>query len=160
MKKILIYTLCLFLAGFTFQSCKNSDAKVKEDVENALKDRYSAVSVSVKDKEVTLTGSLQNQSERASAESVARGVKNVKSVINNITVQQATPTVQTTSDQTIKSSVETRLKAANYNDVKVQVVNGEVILTGDLDRSNLQNVMQIANETNEVKKVTNNLTLK
>lgn len=161
MKKMIFIMLTVFLAGITFQSCNsNNDAKVKQDVENALRARYNNVSVAVKDKVVTLTGSLDTQTERASAENVARTVTGVTSVVNNITVQEPTPTVNTNTDSTIKTSIENRYMTDGYKDVKVAVMNGEVVLTGDVMRANLQKVVQIANETSGVRKVTNNMTVK
>lgn len=160
MKKMIFIMLSVFLAGITLQSCQNNDTKVKQDVENALRARYSNVSVAVKDKVVTLTGSLETQTERSAAENVARTVSGVNSVVNNITVTEPTPTVTTNNDTTIRTSIENRYRTDGYNDVKVAVMNGEVVLTGDVTRANLQKVMQIANETSGVRKVTNNMSVK
>lgn len=160
MRKIVIYSLFLFLAGITFQSCKQSDEKLKAEIESAISSRYNSVSVAVNDGVVTLTGSLASQAERASAESVAKSIKNVKSVVNNITVQEPVPAVKTNSDDVIKSSLESLIHSAGYREVNVQVINGEVILSGNLPKNDLQKVMQMANETANVTKVTNNLTLK
>lgn len=160
MKKVLLYSAFLFLVGVVFQSCSNSDEKIKNDVENALSTRYNSVSVSVNDKVVTLTGSLMSQAERASAESVARSVNDVRSVVNNITVQEPTPTVTTTSDDVLRTSLESRIHADGFREVTVQVTNGEVVLSGNLPRNDLQRVMQMANETQGVTRVTNNLTLR
>lgn len=160
MKKIIFIMLSVFLVGITLQSCGNNDTKVKQDVENALRARYNNVSVSVNNKVVTLTGSLDTQTERTAAENVARSVNGVNSVVNNITVQEATPTVNTNNDTTIRTSIENRYRTDGYNDVRVSVMNGEVVLSGEVQRANLQRVMQIANETAGVRQVTNNITVK
>lgn len=160
MKKLIFIMMSVFLVGMTLQSCQDNDKKIKDEIENALKARYNTVSVAVKDKVVTLTGSLNSQTERAAAENVVRTIKGVNSVVNNITVEEPTPTVKTDTDTTIKTSIENRYKTDGYNDVKVAVVNGEVVLTGDVMRANLQKVMQIANETSGVRKVTNNMNVK
>lgn len=160
MKKMIFIMLSVFLAGITLQSCGNNDTKVKQDVENALRARYNNVSVAVNNKVVTLTGSLDTQTERAAAENVARAVNGVSSVVNNITVTEPTPTVTTNTDTTIKNSIENRYRTDGYNNVNVAVMNGEVVLTGEVPRNNLQTVMQIANETQGVRKVTNNMTLR
>ncbi len=161
MKKIMFFMVTLLMAGMTLQSCQDTDKRIKDDVDNALKARYSAVSTSVNDKVVTLTGTLESQTERSSAESVARSVKDVKSVVNNIMVNEPTPTVRVDTDGTIRTSLENQLRTAGHNDVKVEVMNnGEVVLSGEVKRADLQKVMQMANETPNVTKVTNNITLK
>lgn len=124
-----------------------------------IKGTYSDINASVKDGVVTLTGTLNSDAERNAVENTVRSIKNVKSVVNNITVKQPMPEVKVDTDATILSRITSQLNMDPYRDVKVQVINGEVILTGSLKRADLQKVMQIANEAN-AKKVTNNINLK
>lgn len=159
MKKGILYALCVVLVGLGFQSCKQNDQKLQTDVENMIKGTYSDINASVKDGVVTLTGTLNSDAERNAVENTVRSIKNVKSVVNNITVKQPMPEVKVDTDATILSRITSQLNMDPYRDVKVQVINGEVILTGSLKRADLQKVMQIANEAN-AKKVTNNINLK
>lgn len=163
MKKMLFIITCILISGMAMQSCKQSDENLKKDVDKAIQGRYnSTISTSVKDGVVTLTGTVESQQEKSSIESEVKAVKHVKTVVNNISVRESNITSQQpviNPDNTIKSSIESRLTTEGFKDVKVDVSNGEVILSGNLKRSDLTKVMQIANESNP-KKVTNNLKLK
>lgn len=161
MKKIILVITCVFLTGFAFQSCKQNDQKINTEVENVMKDAFPTIKSTAKDGVVTLSGTVETQQERTGAEQAARMVKNVKEVVNNIQVREAAPVAAPTinSDEVIKTDVKAKLEKGGYKDVKVEVTNGEVILTGDLQRSDLTKVMQIANES-KPRKVTNNLKLK
>jgi len=160
MKKTILIITCILLSGLAFQSCKQSDQKLNSEVEKVLKDRYQSISSSTKDGVVTLMGTVDSQQEKASAETSVRSVKNVKNVVNNIQVRMQEPAAPAVNpDTTIKTDITTKLETGGYKDVKVEVTNGEVILSGDLKRSDLTKVMQIANESNP-RKVTNNIKLK
>lgn len=154
----------MFLAvtAFGLQSCGPNNQKLQEDVNKALSGRFANVTATANDGVITLSGTLNTEAERSSAESVARSVNNVKSVINNISVNQPTPNPQVNQvnmDSTMKSAIDSRLSASGFNNVRVDVMDGEVILNGELNRADLQHVMQIANEQNP-RRVTNNLTLR
>lgn len=160
MKKIILIITCVFLAGFTFQSCKQNDQKINSEVENALKDVFPTITSSTKEGVVTLSGTVESQQEKTAAEQAVRMVKNVKEVVNNIQVREPAPAAPTiNSDEVIKTDIKAKLEKGGYKDVNVEVNSGEVILTGDLQRSDLTKVMQIANES-KPRKVTNNLKLK
>lgn len=160
---MLFIITCILISGIAMQSCKQNDENLKKDVDKAIQGRYnSTISTSVKDGVVTLTGTVESQQEKTSVESEVKAVKHVKTVVNNISVRESNITSQQpviNPDNTIKSSIESRLATEGFKDVKVDVSNGEVILSGNLKRSDLTKVMQIANESNP-KKVTNNLNLK
>ena len=144
--------------GLAFQSCNSTDQKVKNEVDRVI-GNHATVSASVNDKVVTLTGTVDSQQEKNAAENAARSVKDVRSVVNNITVRQSVMGMTVNSDQTLQSTIEARLNSEGYRDVRVSVNNGEVVLRGDVDRNDLSRVMQIANESNP-RRVTNNLNLR
>lgn len=161
MKKMLFIMSCIIITGLGMQSCKPNDAKVQSEVEKVLRTDYSTVTTSLKDGVATLNGTVQTQQEKTAAENAARSVKNVKSVVNNITVQQTaqpTQTVTVNSDETIRTNINKRLSDDGYKNITVSVSNGEVTLTGDLKRDDLSKVMQIANES-KPRRVINNLKL-
>lgn len=163
MKKILFIITCVLISGLSLQSCKKSDGSVKTDVDKVLQEQFSssAISSTVKDGVVTLAGVVESEAEKVSIENAVKNVKGIKNLNNNITVQEKviTPPEPVYNDAAIKSSIESKLTEQKFKTVKVEVKEGEVILTGDLKRADLTKVMQIANESNP-KKVTNNLNLK
>lgn len=159
MKKVIFYALALMVSGLSLQSCSTSDKDLQTNVQNELRKRTNQVTATVNNGVATLQGTVNTDAERFSVDSIARSVKNIKSVVNNTTVKAAAPVVQIDNDGTIRSSITSALTAAGYNTVLVEVKDGEVTLSGNLKRADLQKVMQIANEAN-VRKVTNNIDLK
>jgi len=159
MKKVIFYALALMISGLSLQSCKTSDKDLQSNVQNEIRKRTNQVTATVSNGVATLQGTVNSDAERFTVDSIARSVKNVKSVINNTTVKQAAPVMKIDADATIKSSISAALTAGGYNTVLVDVKDGEVTLSGNLKRAELQKVMQIANEAN-VRKVTNNIDLK
>lgn len=160
MKKIVLMITCVLLTSVAFQACKPNDQKLNTEVENALKERHPSVSSSTMEGVVTLTGMVESQQEKMAAGESARAVKNVKDVVNNIQVREPVPAAPVVNpDTTIRTDIMSKLEAGGYKGVKVEVNNGEVTLSGDVKRSDLTKVMQIANESNP-KKVTNNIKTK
>lgn len=160
MKKIALIITCVLLSSVAFQSCKQSDQSLNNDVEKVLKDNYPSISATTNDGVVTLTGTVDTPEAKNVVGESVRSVNNVKSVVNNIRVREMTPAAPVASpDATIKTDIVAKLQSAGFNDVQVEVNNGEVILSGNLNRSDLTRVMQIANEARP-SRVTNNLNLR
>ncbi len=155
MKKLFLLMASAVIMAVSFQACSSTDQKIRNEVKNVVTDDYSDISSSVKNGVVTLSGTVETQQERAAAETAARSVRNVKSVVNNIQVNNTAYNM----DNTMESTLSTRLNNAGYRDVKVDVREGEVVLSGDLDRNDLNRVMQIANESNP-RRVVNNMNLR
>lgn len=164
MKKMLFIIACVIMSGIALQSCKPSDTTIQRTVETELRNKsYGSVTSSVRNGIVTLTGQVENEQEKASIENTVKSLKDVKSVVSEIVVRPM-PTANTTTitvnpDETINTFITSRLNEGNYKNVKVEVKDGEVTLTGDLKRADLTKVMQIANEA-KAKKVNNKLNLK
>jgi len=160
MKKVLFVLTCVIMSGFMFQSCKHSDQDLQKNVNKVLSENnFSMISSTVKDGVATLVGTVESQEQKSEVENLVRNVKDVKSIVSNIIVKEVVPQVVINPDETIRSVVETKLTEAGFKDVKVEVKDGEVILTGDLKKGDLTKVMQMANEANP-KSVINRLNLK
>jgi osmotically-inducible protein OsmY len=116
----------------------------------------SMVNVETKDGVVTLTGTVDNEAAKGQAEQAAKGVANVKSVVNNLSVK---PPIVVSEDPKIKSAVEANLVKYNVKGVTANVSDGQVTLTGEIPRAKLQDAMKAANEAG-AKKVNNKLNIK
>lgn len=162
MKKILFIMFSVLIAGTMLQSCKKSDANLKNEVDKVLADQMeNAVVATVKDGVVTLTGTVPEESNKTTVANAVLAVKGVKSVVNNLVVP-AKPEImipQIPADDVIKTTVESGLSLAGFKEIKANVTDGEVTLTGDLKRADLTKVMQIVNEA-KPRRVINNITLK
>ncbi|MDR1860235.1 MAG: BON domain-containing protein [Bacteroidales bacterium] len=159
-KQLLLIGLFLF-AGLAFHSCSPSDAELQTAVSTALKAVSAPVSCSVSKGVVTLSGVVESAALKATAESLATAVKGVKSVTNSIEVKVPEPPKPVINpDDVLTTSISAAISAAGtaFSKVKVAVKDGEVTLTGDIKRADLQKLMQIANET-KPKKVINQLNI-
>lgn len=159
-RKISLMILCVISLGFTLQSCKPDDAKLQKEVTAVIASVDSKVSSTVKDGIATLSGTVDSEDVKMKAEEAVKSVKGIKSVVNNIGVKKVeAPAPVINPDQVIISAITDKLKAENISGVNIEVIDGEVILTGDVKRADLKKVMQIANESSP-KKVTNKLNIK
>ncbi len=137
-------------------SCRPNDEKLQKQIETVLMASQSGVSSSVKDGVVTLTGVVESEEAKMAAEQVAKSVKDVKTVVNNIEVKTLESAVVINPDEVLKTSIITALATAGYKTVEVGIKDVEVMLTGSVKTADRAKVMQIANEA-KPKKVTNQL---
>lgn len=159
MKKVLFLLTIGLLSGIMMQSCKESDEKLQTQVNQVMQKTVTEVTAVVQNGVATLSGVVESEDTKMMLETLAKEVKGIKSVVNNVTVHKPEPPVVINPDDTIRTTIESKLKDAGFKSVFIDVNNGEVVLTGDAKRSDLTKIMQIANESNP-KKVTNNLNLK
>jgi hyperosmotically inducible periplasmic protein len=150
----------IFSVFVHFASCKggakDSDIQTSFNEKVQTDSQLSNVTATVKDGVVTLNGQCPDESCRSHAEQTAKDVKGVKSVVNNITVTPAAP-VEVSPDAALENGLRDATK--DYPGVTATVANGEVTLTGTIERDRLPNLMQSIHALNP-KKVNNNLTVK
>lgn len=157
--------LMSFLVASTllfWTSCKPNDAKILEEAQTKVSAVDPSVTVEVKDAVVTLSGQVADDATRMNVENAAKEVKGVKSVTNNVVATPPPPApepVVINDDAAISTTISTGLEAKGIKGVTVTVVNGEVTLTGNAKKDDLQTIMQVANESRPAK-VNNQLTLK
>lgn len=153
-----------FVLGFTllFPACKPSDEKIAEAVKAKVATISPSVTSSVKDGVVTLSGEVPDEAAKAAVVSAIQGEKGVKEIVNNLTVPPPppppTPAVVINPDDVLRSGIDSTFKAKGITGVAAAVSNGEVTLTGNVKKSDLQKVMQAANEM-KPKKVVNQLVI-
>jgi hyperosmotically inducible protein len=140
-------------------SCKSQE---KKDAEAKAKIEALApgVTVEVKDGVATLNGTLADDASKAAAETAAKGVDGVKSVVNNTTVTPPPPPpapVVINPDEALTAAATAAAK--EYTGVVVTVKDGVVTLTGEAKKADLPKLMQALNSI-KPKKVENKLTVK
>ena len=107
---------------------------------------------------VTLNGNCPDDACKTNAETSAKSVKGVTSVVNNITVMAPPPPPTVDADATIRSSAASI--AQRFPGVTSDVSNGKVILRGTVkSRDELQKVMMAFSEAN-VRNIDNQITIK
>ena len=144
-----------------FVGCSPKDADIKTAVEEKLKtntDMMSPMTVSVTDGVATISGECMDAACKTKCGEMAQGVKGVKSVVNNCTVKAPMTTAPVIAvDDALTKGVMDATK--DHPTVKAEVVDGVIILTGDLKRSELPGLMKTLN-TLKAKKIENKLTIK
>jgi len=158
--RVLLWALTLFLSANVITSCKSKPKDA--DLTAAIQQKISTpgVSVSVKDGVATLTGEVKTDADKADAETQAKAVEGVKSVVNNITIAAPPPTpapVVISADDALTKGINDLLK--DYSTVKADVKDGVVTLTGDIKKSALPKLMAAVHAL-KPKKVENKLTIK
>ncbi len=148
----------LLAIGFTACKGKVSDADIQTEVNKKLADEAgSALTASVSSGVVTLSGTCKDDACKASCEKEVKEVKGVTSVVNNITIPAPQAPVEIAVDPVLQQGVNDVIKS--YKNVKAEVKDGVVTLTGELERAKLQDLMVALNAL-KPKKVENQLTLK
>ncbi|MEP6627746.1 MAG: BON domain-containing protein, partial [Ginsengibacter sp.] len=144
-----------------FFSCKPKDS----DVQTKITEKFAATpectgaSASVMDGVATLTGEVKDDACKNVAETTAKGIKGVKSVVNDLTTTPPPPppAPAVNPDSELTKGVTDATK--DFPTVTAAVNNGEITLTGSIKRADLQKLMQTLN-TLKPKKINNQLTIK
>lgn len=139
------------------------DEALKIQVSKALgKDtelnKESSISVVSYNAEILLIGQVPSENARQVAGNIARGVKDVRAVYNELRVLKSIPASQVLKDASITSQVKSKMLITpniNSSNVKVITENGEVFLIGDIFPDQAKVIVDIARRIDGVKKVIN-----
>jgi hyperosmotically inducible periplasmic protein len=149
---IFMLAVVLLLAG-----CGKKDADIQKAAADKLTaDKVTGVTVAVNDGVATLTGEVTDITVKSKAETSVKGVEGVKSVTNNITLKPLPTPPPPSPDKMLEGVVNESLKKKGITGVTVTAMNGEITLSGTVDKAKVPEVMMAANEANP-KKVINNL---
>lgn len=190
MRTYLVRSLVLVLCAFSLTACQEQQiddaaltAKVKAQMIADGRISPTRVNVDTTGAVVTLKGIVPTQAEKAAAEEIARKVEGVKSVTSQITIDPnavgGIPSGQEVRDkaagavssaaQEIKAEageavlhgkIKTRLVAAGYSNVNVDVRQGEATLKGAVASDKDRVVVEALVEKVEgVTKINNQLTV-
>lgn len=140
-------------------SCKPNDAQISKAANDSATAIAPNVSVAVENGVATISGTVPDDATKNSVENAVKGVKGVTSITDNVTVPPPAPMPEVSPDMVVKNTIDSSLQANNLSGITVSVNNGEVTLTGNVKRSDLTKVMQIAQESHP-SKVNNQLTIK
>lgn len=154
--KIKALTLFTLAIALFISACGKSDADLTKAVQDKLSaDKVVGVTVAVKDGVATLTGEVADITVKNKAEASAK-VEGIKSVDNKLTLKPVPTPAPPSPDKMLEGTINEGLKKKGFTTVTAVVANGEVTLSGTVDKAKLAEVMAVANET-KPKKVINNL---
>ena len=155
--KVKIFTVLTLMAALFLSACGKNDADVaKAATDKLAADKVTGVTVAVKDGVATLTGEVADITVQNKAEASVKTVEGVKSVNNNLTLKPLPTPPPVSEDKMLEGTINEGLKKKNITGVVVTVANGEVTLSGTVDKAKVAEVMMVANEA-KPKKVINNL---
>lgn len=155
--KIKFLTVLTLAFALFLSACGKSDADLQKAATDKLTaDKIAGVTVAVKDGVATLTGEVADATVKSKAEAAVKGVEGIKSVTNNCTTKPLPTPVPPSPDKMLEGTINENLKKKGISGVMVAVKDGEVTLSGTVDKTKVAEVMMAANET-KPKKVINNL---
>lgn len=145
--------ICFFLAACT---SSKSDEQIQKNLSEKLSatkndNKYSNITPIIKEGVVTLNGECQGENCADSAAALVRNIEGVKDVVNNV------KEVAIETDYTLRSSVQGVI--SKYAGVQADVAAGVIVLRGQIDRAQLQPLM---NELSALspKKIDNQMAVK
>jgi hyperosmotically inducible protein len=161
----IVSVTAIFLIGCERRSTSDSAITTTVKSKLATDPETSAIRIDVDTSNgvVTLSGAVPTAAEKAEAERVARNTEGVRQVVNNIMVERenAAGGGDMFSDAAILSSVKTRLLANGIVGTNVDVKNGEVTITGEVENAQEKARAEgIARQASGVRSVKNQLTIK
>jgi hyperosmotically inducible periplasmic protein len=157
MKIKVLSVLTLALALLLSACGGKSDADLQKAAADKLTaDNITGVTVTVKDGTAALTGEVADITVKNRAEASVRGVEGIKSVTSTAVTLKPLPTPPPVSaDKMLEGTINESLREKNITGVTVTVVNGEVTLSGTVDKAKVAEVMMAAQEANPAKVINN-----
>lgn len=157
MKVKYLTVLTLAIALFMSACGKNDADLTKAATEKLTADKVTGVTVVVKDGVATLSGVADDVTVKTKAEASVKAVEGIKSVdAAKVTLKPIPTPAPPSPDKMLEGTISEALKKKGFTTVNVAVANGEVTLSGTVDKTKLGEVMRVASET-KPKKVINNL---
>ncbi len=160
MKKTITMAALALVVSLGAVSCKKkvSDADLQTQAATLVQSTPTA-SVEVKDGVAHLSGTFATQQDKDAAMASLKAIKGVKDVMDMATVTPPPAPVETTTavDPAIQQKVKDAVK--DFPTVKVDVVNGELTLTGNVSSTQARKIKESIDAL-KIGKYTNNLVVK
>lgn len=139
----------------TYVEDEEIELKATDRINKALGDKIH-VNVTSFNRNVLLTGEAIDEASKAKAEEIAKAVREVHSVTNDLIIAGVSSLSSRSNDAYITSKVKARMVSENLfpaNYVKVVTENSVVYLMGMVTRKEAEDAVKIARETDGVEKV-------
>ncbi|AZZ58619.1 BON domain-containing protein [Riemerella anatipestifer] len=159
MKKIFQTAALAILVSFTTVSCKKkpNDAELSTKATEVVKANPQA-SVEVKDGQAHLSGVFASQAEKDQMIASLKAIPGIKDVHDMTTIETPEPAVTVNQvDAVVLQKVKDATK--DFPSVKVEDVNGELTLTGNVSSSDARKIKESVDAL-KIGKYNNQLTVK
>lgn len=140
----------------TFLEDQSIELKTKKAIVDNIGAANIDVSVTSFNRNVLLTGQAIDEAAKAKAETVAKTIENVRTITNELTVEEKNSFTVNNNDAYITSKVKARMLKENRfpaNHVKVVTESGVVYLMGLVTEQEANDAVDIARGTEGVQKV-------
>ncbi|MEP6945378.1 MAG: BON domain-containing protein [Acidobacteriota bacterium] len=155
--KIKFLTVLMLAVALFMSACGKSDADLTKAANDKLTaDKITGVTVAVKDGVATLSGEVADVTVKSKAEAAVKTVEGIKSVTDSLTTKPLPTPEPPSPDKMLEGTINEGLKKKGFTTVTASVANGEVTLSGTIDKTKVPEAMMVANEA-KPKKVINNL---
>lgn len=154
LSSILFLTLLLLVAA-----CKPKDEDLTKAIQTSITAVAKDITVNTQDGVVTLSGVVDQSEIIQQIVSLAQGTKGVKSVVNNLTVKVIEPEIVISADDILRTKIQEGFAKYGVQGITATVIDGEVTLTGEIQRTKLIDVMKAVSEALP-KKVKNEMVIK
>ncbi|MDY3547682.1 BON domain-containing protein [Riemerella anatipestifer] len=158
MKRIFQTAALAILVSFTAVSCKKkpNDAELSTQATEVVKTNPQA-SVEVKDGQAHLSGVFASQAEKDQMIASLKAIPGIKDVHDMTTIATPEPVVVNQVDAAVLQKVKDATK--DFPSVKVEDVNGELTLTGNVSSSDARKIKESVDAL-KIGKYNNQLTVK
>ncbi|MEC5394244.1 BON domain-containing protein [Bergeyella sp. RCAD1439] len=158
MKKTFAMAALAVAVSFGSIACKKkvSDAELQTQATTVVTSNPTA-SVEVKDGVAHLSGTFASQEERDAMIASLKAISGVKDVHDMTLVQAPAPVVVNEVDAAVLQRVQDAVK--DFPSVKVEVVNGELTLTGNVSAAQARKIKESVDAL-KIGKYNNNLVVK
>jgi osmotically-inducible protein OsmY len=136
------------------------DEAIENKAEKQVNDNLGVANIHINvtsfNRNVLMTGEVIDEAGKAKAERIVRALDNVRSVTNELVVDEKSKLTERNQDAFITSKVKARLVKENRfpaNYVKVVTEAGVVYLMGMVTRQEAADAVDIASTTSDVQKV-------
>ena len=142
---VLVLLLCLVLIA-----CKEEkkEKDIAEVVASTARVIDKNITTEVIEGEVTMKGEVADEATKTAALNAVKHVEGVKSIKSQLTVKVAAsrPPQMSETDIRLKTAIDSMLKLQNISGVDITVSNGEVTLSGQVNRTQEVAIMKIAGD--------------
>lgn len=148
--------LMLLSLGVVVMSCKPKDADVQKAITEKIAStpEMAGMTVTVSEGVATLSGECKDDACKINCESIVKGMKGVKSVVNNCTVPA--PVVINPDQELIDAS---NAVLAGFEGVESTVADGVINVTGTIDMAKWKELMPLLQELKPKKVTSEGLTI-
>lgn len=154
--RLKVFTVFALAAALFLSACGKSDSDLqKAAMDKLTAEKITGVTVAVNGGVATLTGEVADVTVRSRAEAAVKGVEGIKSVTNTLTTKPLPTPPPPSPDKMLEGTIRENIKKKGIGGVEVSVVNGEVTLSGTVDKAKVPEVMMAANEAKPAKVINN-----